>query len=433
MLSKLQVLKIFNAGLTELPTSLWNCRELRQLDVGGNPLGDAFPAAAVAAHLQNLEILFASKMGMTELPKLFDCPKLRMLGIKDNQLRTLDGNLLPETMEWLIAAGNQISSLPNLGRLKQVRKLMLSHNQLTCDTLAPVADIDALEMLRVAANRLEAFPEALLSHKCLAWVALGANPMAEDALSRHLAAGFQSLNFKEVEMGEKLGSGAGATVYQGQWHGRTVAVKLWDAETFSDGTALSEWAANRVASQPGHEALVQVLGTFEDPRGMVLELLQNAKAAANPPSFATVTRDALPRHGAPGVLYTVSAARQIALRVSAAAEYLHSKGLMHGDIYLHNTLVIHENASSSAAGTAVRDVRLSDFGACAAVDLPELRRLEVRSFGWLLQDLLECQTEPENEEDEKSFELMKALRARCAAEDPRQLPSFTELRLKLAA
>lgn len=37
----------------------------------------------------------------------------------------------------------------------KVRKLMLSHNQLTCDTLAPVADIDALEMLRVAANRLE--------------------------------------------------------------------------------------------------------------------------------------------------------------------------------------------------------------------------------------------------------------------------------------
>ena len=26
------------AGLKELPTSLWNCRQLRQLDVGGNPL-----------------------------------------------------------------------------------------------------------------------------------------------------------------------------------------------------------------------------------------------------------------------------------------------------------------------------------------------------------------------------------------------------------
>eukprot|EP00435_Cladocopium_sp_Y103_P017571 s829_g4.t1 len=221
---------------------------------------------------------------------------------------------------------------------------------------------------------------------------------------------------------------------------RTVAVKLFDAETFSDGTALSEWAANRVASQPGHPALVQVLGTFEDPRGMVLELLPNAKAAASPPSFATVTRDALPRHGAPGVLYAPKAARQIAAQVSAAAEYLHSKGAKKvscvayfsvrrfGDIYLHNTLVIRD---ADATSTSVSDVRLSDFGACAAVDLPELRRLEVRSFGWLLQDLLECHAEPQNPEDAKILELLKELRASCGAEDPNQLPSFKELREKL--
>lgn len=40
-----------------------------------------------------------------------DWETLTWPGIKDNQLRTLDGNLLPETMEWLIAAGNQISAL----------------------------------------------------------------------------------------------------------------------------------------------------------------------------------------------------------------------------------------------------------------------------------------------------------------------------------
>lgn len=33
---------------------------------------------------------------------------------------------------------------------------MLSHNRLSCDALAPVAAIEALEMLRVAANPLEA-------------------------------------------------------------------------------------------------------------------------------------------------------------------------------------------------------------------------------------------------------------------------------------
>lgn len=45
------------------------------------------------------------------------------------------------------------------------------------------------------------------------------------------------------------------------------------------------------------------------------------------------------------------------------------------DIYLHNTLVIRDANATSAT---VSDVRLSDFGACAAVDAPELRR----SGGW---------------------------------------------------
>ncbi|CAK8995065.1 Ribonuclease P protein subunit p30 (RNaseP protein p30) (RNase P subunit 2) [Durusdinium trenchii] len=410
VLSQLQVLKIFNAGLNQLPETLWNCKELRQLDIGANPLAGALPAAGLAAHLTSLEILFAAKIGLKELPNLADCPKLRMLGVKDNQLSSLDGSLLPDTLEWLIAASNQISALQNMARLKRVRKLMLSHNQLTCATLAPVAAIEALEMLRVAQNRLEAFPEALLKHKRLAWVALGANPMAEEALERHLAGGFQSLDFKEVKLGEKLGSGAGATVYQGDWHGRTVAVKIWEAETFSDGTALSEWAANRVASVPGHPALVEVLGTFEEPRGMILELLPKAQAAAAPPSFATVTRDALPQHGGKGTCYTPSAARQIAVRVSGAAEYLHRKGLMHGDIYLHNTLVILTDSTSS----------------------PSADGLEVRSFGWLLQDLLECHVPPGTEEERRTIELLKVWRERCGAEDPEQLPSFQEIHAALS-
>ena len=103
---------------------------------------------------------------------------------------------------------------------------------------------------------------------------------------------------------------------------------LWNVKNSQEFTTIHEFA-------PFSPNSFSYRGSYfkEDPRGMVLELLQNAKAAANPPNFATVTRDALPRHGAPGVLYTVSAARQIALRVSAAAEYLHSKGLMHGETW----------------------------------------------------------------------------------------------------
>lgn len=254
-----------------------------------------------------------------------------------------------------------------------------------------------------------------------------------------------------LSLGEKLGSGAGATVYQGSWQGKTVAVKCWEAETFSDGTALSEWAANRVASAPGHEALVQVLGTCEEPRAMVLELLPKATAAAKPPSFATVTRDALPCHGAAGPSYVAKAAKQIALRVSHAAAYLHEKGLMHGDAWLFTAFwaLSRQNWGSNGLGHLSAqhpgdlgrphdrrqrvgraperlrrlcgrgprgaEVRARPFEAFGAP------RLEVRAFGWLLQDLLDCTVADE------SLEPLRRLRGRCMAEDPEQLPSFQEL------
>ena len=244
---------------------------------------------------------------MTSLPNLSSCARLRMLGalghaevnhspprysfldishawssvvfgfelsaicggVKDNSLCSLDGYSMPEGLEWLIAAGNQIAELPNIGRLSKVRKLMLSHNKLTCEGLAPVAGMESLEMIRAAANSLEAFPPALLRHPRLAWVAVGGNPFAEEALTRHLAEGPQSLDFSEVSLGDKLGSGAGATVHEGLWRSEKVAVKIWDSENFSDGTARTEWAANRVASQPGHPGLVAVLGALARNRSLL--------------------------------------------------------------------------------------------------------------------------------------------------------------------
>eukprot|EP00931_Biecheleriopsis_adriatica_P059753 TRINITY_DN35813_c0_g1_i1.p1 TRINITY_DN35813_c0_g1~~TRINITY_DN35813_c0_g1_i1.p1 ORF type:complete len:465 (+),score=118.40 TRINITY_DN35813_c0_g1_i1:33-1427(+) len=426
-LAKVRVLKLLGAGLKGIPEStLRSCEQLTQLDIGGNPL-EGLPAVAA---LPRLEILFASKVNLQTLPDLAGCPRLRMLGLKDNNLNSLDGNLLPECLEWLIAAGNSIKELPNIDRLKRVRKLMLSHNELTCKELAPVAGITALEMIRVAANRLEAFPEALLQHSRLAWIAVGGNPFAEEALGRHLAAGPENVDFNEVTLGAKLGSGAGATVYQGSFRDQDVAVKLWDSECFSDGTAHTEWAANRVASEPGHASLVSVLGTFETPRrGMILELLKNASAAAGGPTFTTVTRDALPCHGGPGPLYRVPAIRKIAIGVASAAAYLHQKGLMHGDIYLHNTLIVAEGPQDAAT---VCDVRLSDFGAAAAVDDPALRRMEVRSFGWLLQDLLESHVQPADEADIATVALLKDVRALCGHEVPEKLPEFAEIVSKLS-
>jgi len=408
--------------LATLPAALIHCKQLSFLDVTDNPL-QTLPECL--AELPNLEILFARNTQLTSLPPvLVRCHKLHMLGVANNKLQSLDGEQLPESLVWLIAAGNEISQLKNMSRLKHIRKLMLSHNKLTSDALATVAGIEDLEMIRVAANCLEEFPAVLFEHPRLAWVAVGGNPFAEKTLQQRLASGatVADVRFDDVTLGESLGRGAGATVYRGRWADQDVAVKLWEGEQFSDGTARGEWGVNRVAGSPGHPSLVAVRGAFEAPRpGMLLELLPEARAAAQGPSFQTVTRDCLPRDGGSGPQYRPGSAATVAQAVAQACEYLQTKGVYHGDVYLHNTLVLAVKAAELAAQRGgvlaeVRDARLSDFGAAAVVDDPRFELLEVRSFGWLLQDLLDSLSGPAQGPDEEAqVNTLRQLRARCAA------------------
>lgn len=81
--------------------------------------------------------------------------------------------------------------------------------------------------------------------------------------------------------------------------------------------------------------------------------------------------------------------------------------------------------------TEVSDVRLSDFGAAATVDDPALRRLEVRSFGWLLQDLLESHVQPSDDSEVSVVALLKDIRERCGHELPASLPGFAEIAAEL--
>ena len=66
---------------------------------------------------------------------------------------------------------------------------------------------------------------------------------------------------------------------------------------------------------------------------------------------------------------------------------------MHGDVYLHNTLLVPPAAAGAAAVAAAGGggVLLADFGAASVYDRalqPQLEKIEVRSFGYLLKDLL---------------------------------------------
>lgn len=438
-LRQLVRLDLRNAGLSQLPAALPLCGQLVHLDVGGNPLASLEGIDA----LPRLRILFATGCGLGPvLPPggpLARAASIFMLSLKENGLTLLDGDALPPHLGWLIATSNEIAEIRAPLRLRAVRKCMLSHNRLTGEALVPLLEAaPELPMLRVACNAIEQLPSALLEHPSLAWLAIGGNPYArrqlelmaaEPADGRELAPMLDAGAASELSVSEhELGRGSGAVVYRAELRGAPVAVKEWASAHFSDGDARGEWAVARMTSACAH--VVRTLAVFEAPRlGMCLELLEGAVAAGSPPSFATVERDVIdPAKHAMGA----HAAARVALVIARACAWMHARGLTHGDVYLHNTLLVR--------GPAL-DARLSDFGAASAYDRlahgAALQHFEARAFGFLLEDLLACVDGVEDRaaRDDGLERALRAIATECTAQGSVRAatrPDFATLSQRLA-
>lgn len=104
----------------------------------------------------------------------------------------------------------------------------------------------------------------------------------------------------------------------------------------------------------------------------------------------------------------------IAHGIASAAQHLHARALMHGDLYAHNILLSGQQAL------------LGDFGAASFTSQhsPEqtqaLQRVEVWAFGYLLEELLaRCS----NSNDPLCARL-PALREACLNDVPARRPRF---------
>jgi serine/threonine protein kinase len=117
---------------------------------------------------------------------------------------------------------------------------------------------------------------------------------------------------------------------------------------------------------------------------------------------------------------------QLALGVTRAAQHLHQRGILHGDLYAHNLL--HNGQGK---------VLLGDFGAASLFDPHDtdhahaLMRIEVRAFGCLLQELLaRC----DGLQSHLSVEAtLQQLVERCLHEDVVQRPMWPSIEHTLAA
>ncbi|RXK87305.1 leucine-rich repeat-containing protein kinase family protein [Filimonas effusa] len=412
-----------SCDLTEFPEAIFDLAEsLEILDLSGNRL------SALPSHfglLKNLKIAFFSNNLFTELPAvLAACPRLEMIGFKANKIAVVPSEALSPQLRWLILTDNCIETLPaSIGSCRRLQKCMLAGNRL--QQLPPeMANCSGLELLRISANNIEVLPEWLFQLPRLSWLAIAGNPCctAERAL-----ADLPGISWDDLAVTVQLGEGASGWVSHAIWRNgameTAVAVKLFKGQVTSDGSPDEEM---KIAATAGrHPHLVQVLGNItghpEAKQGLVFELIPDScKLLGNPPSFDSCTRDTFPEDA----VFSLRQLLTIAQAITSAAAHLHAAGIMHGDLYCHNTLVNEEGL-----------VLLTDYGAACLYQgahpgvAAALQRIEVRAFGCFVDDLL--QRLAPGEADKLLATALRNIVSECMVETVLLRPDFNGLTEKL--
>jgi len=401
-------------GLTEFPRALFEwCDTLEILDLSDNKISslpDDF------GKFIKLKIIFFANNAFTTFPKvLADCPELRMVGFKSNQLQWIPEEAFPAKLSWLILTDNQLVSLPkSIGNCKYLQKCALAGNQLSA--LPPeMANCVNLELLRISANQLEELPQWLIELPRLSWLGFSGNPCA---IKPTHSTEIDLLSWDELELQEQLGEGASGVISRAYWktQNKAVAVKLFKGAVTSDGYPSDELATCLATGK--HANLVPLIAQInqhtEGKQGIVMELIPSEYTnLGNPPSLNSCTRDIFP----PEQRFELPQAIKIMVGIASAAKHLHEKGILHGDLYAHNTLYRPDGKSY-----------LGDFGAASFYDkthfsAANIERLDICAFGCLMEDLL-TRTTPS---DDIVFHELIILMQSCLETDIARRPDFKEV------
>jgi len=403
-------------GLAQFPEEIFELADtLEVLDLSRNELKEL---PKDLGRLKKLKILFCSDNLFTGLPEvLADCPLLEMVGFKANRIATVNALSLNTNLRWLILTNNRIEELPKeIGNCHRMQKLALAGNLLT-ELPVELSHCRNLSLLRISANRLKELPEWLLSMPKLSWLAFSGNLFSTGRYIKPLPL----IGWQELELQNVLGEGASGVISKAVWHNATgkkaVAVKVFKGDVTSDGLPEDEMNASIAAGL--HPGLIPLIGQIEGhpdgKKGLVMELIaERFYNLGLPPSFDSCTRDVFTNN----ISLSTEQILKIASTIASVANQLHNNGILHGDLYAHNTLVDNEG-----------NTLFGDFGAASFYDRTDtkvasaLERLEVSSFGHLLDDLLSLNSELEHVTVKK----LELLRDISTAPDVSARPHFQYL------
>lgn len=407
-------------GLTRFPEAIFELADtLEVLNLTGNALSEL---PADLGRLHRLRVLFCSNNRFTRLPtSVGRCESLTMVGFKANQIVEIPPEALPPQLRWLILTDNLIETLPdNLGDCTALQKLMLAGNRLG-RLPQSLARCERLELLRISSNALTQLPEWLFTLPRLAWLAYAGNRLPEGYTRPGVFTPPAHIEWQRLEVEGILGEGASGVIHQARLDGLVpVAVKLYKGALTSDGSPLDEMDACVAAGE--HPQLLPILGQItghpEGASGLVMGLVASAfRNLAGPPSLASCTRDEY----AQDMTFEAAQAGRLARGVASACAHLHSRGLMHGDLYAHNLLWREDG-----------ECLLTDFGAASfypagrSAMAAGLERIEVRAFGLLLGELLQRM------QDCADLEPLWALQRACVQPHAMMRPGFEEISARLA-
>jgi len=404
-------------NLTEFPREIFRLADtLEMLDLSKNKLTEL---PTDFGRLQKLKIFFCSENRFTVLPEVLgDCPLLDICGFKANIIEEVPAKAVNPNLRWFILTNNRITKLPpDIGNCPRMQKLMLAGNRLT-ELPEELSNCRELSLLRISANRLTKLPEWLLSMPKLSWLAFSGNPFAE----KPPIPTSKRINWSDLEVTDLLGEGASGMIYKAHHQigeaSIAAAIKIFKGHVTSDG--LPEDEIDICITAGPHPGLVQVIGEIdghpENRKALLMDLIpSHFYNLGLPPSFESCTRDVFK----PGQSLTSNQVLKIAATIASVAAQLHSKGIMHSDLYAHNILI--DNDGHTLFG---------DFGAAcfynkADVETAQrLERLEVIAYGYLLEDLINLCT---NAGDHQTVQKLAVLKDQCLAPDVASRPSFQYL------
>jgi predicted Ser/Thr protein kinase len=178
-----------------------------------------------------------------------------------------------------------------------------------------------------------------------------------------------NIDFKEIQLGEEIGRGSFGSVFSARWRGAECCCKMPRIGKAQDNLTTEIDHMRKLM----HPNVCQFLGIVKEPLCLVMELMREG-SVINLMKNRAITMDA-------------SVVISIAKQASCGMLYLHSKGILHGDLAARNLLFRTEINGNSLK----YHIKITDFGLSAVLSDDDTSDTQALSYPirWSAPELLQ--------------------------------------------